>query len=266
MTIEPEVNKFKYQKDFIDYVNTLEKFSADTTSLYRSLKNPKIERIESYQSSYLGRVTSNLADTIFEECAHLFGHELVAHLLADFFKNEPPTAANLIDAPANLTVYLREGTTSRESLLFADLAEICLKRWAILIGPDPKLSPPSTSSNFSELFLLPSTDYVKPCAKHDLYSCWNQAQSKTDCISEEIFMEFSGVLLAKTSPTNFLVIAVPPELSPLVESMTQGSNLELAIDTLTQSTRELSQESLAATLQHLISTLVGSNILTTCRE
>jgi hypothetical protein len=266
MTLDLENKKFKYQKNFLEYLTNLEKFSACHTPLSRNLKDPKLNRIETYQSSYLGRITSNLADSLFEECTNLFGRELVSRVLADYFKCNPPTATNLIDAPDNLPTYLRSCSESKEALLFADLAEMCLKRWAILTGPDPKVSPACTDSNFSELFLLPSANFIKPSAHHDLYCCWNQSQSQSQSqkydIPEEIFNHSVGVLLAKTSPTQFFALAVSSEVYPFIEAMVQGTSLEEALETLAQSASEDPQQAIASTLQNLISTLAGSNIFT----
>ena len=262
MTVESKKKNFQYQKDFLEYLHSLEKFSSKKSPLQQSLNTTEIKRVETYQSSYLGRITSNLADTLFEECTNIFGRELVSKVLAGFFKSSPPTAANLIDAPNMISDHLRSSTHSKEYLLFADLAEICIKRWAILTGPDPKSCLPSANSSFSDLFLLPTTDFLKPCSQHDLYLCWNQSQTQSDEIPEEIFKQQCGVLLAKTSPTLILVIAVPTELYPLAESMIQGSSLEQAIENLTLCESDISQQSLAKALQSFIATLAGSHVLT----
>lgn len=262
MTIELKSETFKYQFDFIEYLASLEKFSSNETPLSESLKNVKINRIETYQSSYLGRITTNLADTLFEECANLFGRELVSRILADFFKHKPPTAENLIHAPNEISTYLRNRTDTKESMLFADLADICIRRWEILTGPDPIAFQPTAQTSFSELFLIPSADFVSPCAHHDLYHCWNEAQFASEVLAEKVFEEQRGVLLAKTSPTNFSVIAISPLLAPLVESMVQGSSLEQALERLTEGSAVRAEHLLTAELQDLITTFVSSNVLT----
>lgn len=263
MNKEKFEEEFRYQMEFVDYLNSLEKISHSKTRLASSLSDKYLYRLETYQSSYLGRITSNLSDTLFQECQNLFGQELVAQVLAGFFKVTPPTETNLIDAPRKLTEYLRNNTSSKESLLFADLAEICIRRWAILIGPDFEASTPSTDTPFSDLYLLRSTELVKPCAHHDLYLCWLSSQSKDAEIPEDIFQQSSGVLLAKTSPTDFIVVAVSSSVLPLVEALNRGLSLEQALDAFTEHESEAtSQKTLFDDVQSLITSLAASKILT----
>lgn len=262
---DPREN-YDYQRHFVDFINTLEKPSAKNSRILASIDDKFAYRLETYQSSYLGRITTNLAESLFEECQSLFGNELTSQILAGFFKNNPPKANNLINAADRLPEYLRTHTDSPQSLLFADLSEICIQRWALLTDADPTRQAPTQHVSLDSLYLMRTARLIKPCAHHNLYACWTLAQLHTVQIPNSVFEKSSGVLLAKTSATELSVIDVPMEIVPLIEALRNGASLSEAVQFLASHARGYAEAELNHEVQRIIAALASCNALTLSHE
>jgi len=262
MTTEPPPFDFKYQNQFVEWMTALDSRDPDASPMAREICENTVYRLEAYQSSYLARVTSTLSDTLFEACENLFGIELVSQLLAGYFKLHPPHAENLTDAPQGFPQYLRAQVKSREGLLFADLADVCLQRWKMLTAHDPKQQIPTAETPLSRMAVLSPAAYIHPCSNHDLSAAWGFAQEKTNAIlNESVFIEVRGVFLVKSSPTDFSVIGIPLALSSMAKSLASGDSLEAAIDELS-SNANADGESIAPLVQHLVACFSAGGLLT----
>lgn len=274
-----------YQNDFLNWLTALDERSGGESELAQWVKPEYLHRLETYQSSYLGRVTANLSDTLFEACENLFGKELVAQVLAGFFKENPPRASALTSAADTLPARLRATHVEREALLFADLAEICIVRWKVLTGEDPPQRPFDSVGNgnanidLSAVYLSPQAHVVWPCAQHDLSEAWMLAQStqstqstqsaqsaQASTVPEHLFNNVTGVILAKSSPTDFHVIAVPGGLEGFVRGLAAGFSVEQAIEKLEQQLETLPDSGaghaeIAGQLQNLMHALTLMRII-----
>ena len=223
-------SELHYQKLFVDWLTSLDATPAAESGLAYLVKTKYLHRLDTYQASYLGRVTGNLSDTLFEACENLFGPELVAQILAGFFKASPPQADLITDAANGLPAMLRQTQTAAEALLFADLAEICIARWRILTSADSVHAPIPEGHPLNQVQLSKNVHLIWPCARHDLSETWTLAQRKIDSgLPAGIFSQEVGVLLAKSSSVSFHVVAVPERLRTLVQSLVNGADVESAV-------------------------------------
>lgn len=228
-------SELQYQKLFVDWLTSLDTTSAADSRLSHLVKTKYLHRLDTYQASYLGRVTGNLSDTLFESCENLFGRDLVAQILAGFFKLNPPQSDSITAAADGLPAMLRQTQTSAEALLFADLADICIARWRILTGADSSQTPVPDGTPLSKLHLSQCAHLIWPCAQHDLSETWILAQNKmTSELPGSLFSKEVGVLLAKSSPVSFQVISVPASLRVLAQALLNGADVESAVLNLEQ--------------------------------
>lgn len=262
-----KVDSFEYQRTFIEWLTALNESSGAHSPVASFVKPQYRYRLDTYQSSYLGRITANLSDTLFEPCENLFGRDFVAQVLAGFFKAQPPTSASLTSAAEGLPELLRSGETSREALLFADLLELSQLRWKILIERDsPVQRAVQEDTALSDLHLIRSARLLLPSGVHDLSEAWTHAQNQQiSNIPEVIFSEQRGVLLGKSSPLHFHVITVPNELEAFVKALVAGSSVEQAVEHLEQEllSRSISieQTHVEAQLQNLLRVLTQLTFL-----
>lgn len=262
MSNEPSACPFRYQEQFVEWMTALDSRAPEASLLVGELCEQTVYRLEAYQTSYLARVTSTLSDTLFEACENLFGIELVSQLLAGYFKLHPPKAEKLTDAPQGFPQYLRAQVQSREGLLFADLADVCLQRWKMLTAHDPTQQFPTVDTLLSRMAVLSPAAYIHPCSSHDLSAAWGFAQEKANAIlSESIFKETRGVFLVKSSPTDFAVIGIPSVLSSMAKALASGESIETAIDELSRSA-SADGENTALLVQHLIACFSAAGLLT----
>lgn len=241
--ITREFNKTQiYQEKFVEWLSALDDCSPEQCTLAEYIQAKSIYRLNTYQSSYLGRITANLSENLFEFCENIFGKELVTTLLATYFKHHPPRSESLTDAPVGLPETLRQQTSAPESLLFADLAEVCIQRWKILTSEDPVILLPNSDTSLNELKLIKQSSYIQPCGEHNLFSVWEASQVKQSAFkSQTFFSECIGILIAKTSPIDFIALRVPKELSALVNALIEDKTAEQALSILSESFSEESE-------------------------
>ena len=260
---------FQYQRELIEWLTALDERSGSEAPIASFIKQDTLHRLDTYQASYLGRITANISETIFEACENLFGKELVSQILASFFKIHPPRAETLTEAASALPNFLRTTDASPEALLFADLAELSLKRWQILISEDPTHTQPAGNAPLSRLCLQAQAAYLSPAGHYDLSEAWNTAQkpisSDVDNLSEAIFASRKGIIFGKTGATEFVVVGVPDPLATFARALMRGASVEMAIDALEQSlsqnSSELQQENATALLQLLLQALSTTRLL-----
>lgn len=225
---------FHYQEDILRWLTALDARSGRESGLEKYVLENHLYRLDTYQSSYLGRITINLTDTVFEPCAKLFGRDFVCSLLAAFFKSHPPVSPTLTAAAAELPNHLRSHGETRESLLFADFAALCLERWELLIGPDPQFQRISLAdSSLSWVYLIPQSRFIAPCGAHDLANAWIDAQNAVALqMPTRLFESTCGVLLTKTSATDLHVISVPESLIQFAGALVAGHSIEDSVGIL----------------------------------
>lgn len=260
MSEADESKIFAYQNEFINWLTALNEIQGANSSIGTFVTPNVVHRLETYQSSYLGRVTTNLAQTLFEPCENLFGKEYVFHILASFFKAHPPRSDALTAAADALPQFVREHQSRREDLLFADLAEICIHRWKILIEIDFEPRLPQTDTPLEEVFLKQNSVFLEPSGTLDLAEVWLWAQEKRSThIPLEFFEKSSGVLLSKDTALDFLVVGVPEQLMPFARALTLRQSIQDAIEVLDEALDENSDDSqVSLTLRdflHVLSSL-----------
>lgn len=226
---------FRYQQELVAWLTDLNGCSGLESGLEKFILPAHLYRLDTYQSSYLGRITINLAKTVFEPCANLFGTEFVCLVLAGYFKTLPPASDALTSAADGLPEVLRKDEINREALLFADLCEICIRRWTILTSADPQ----SSTCNFvhedlHRVFLKKETLLVRPSSRHDLAFAWSLTTQSNPAagLPDSIFAAVSGVLLCKSTATEFHVTEVPETLMVFCSSLTEQMSVASAIDVL----------------------------------
>jgi len=226
-----------YQQDFITWLTALDERNAWDCAVAALLKDDCVYRLSAYQGSYLGRVTKNLSETLFEPCEKIFGKDEVFRVLASFFKLHPPSTDSLTDAALALPSFIRAQQVRPEVLLFADLVEVSLIRWRLLTGDDPSEKRLDVAAPLSNVFLLSTAHYIHPTGHHDLGRTWQvstgaEAMLPNADVWQEILAEKVGVILAKTSPTMLSVVSVPPALVSFVTALIEGHSVEDAIEAL----------------------------------
>jgi hypothetical protein len=259
---EQNNNPFKYQKHFVEWMTSLDERTPENSGLQDIVSPDSLYRLETYQSSFLSRISNNLCETLFEACENLFGVELVAQILAGFFKFNPPTAESITEAPNALPSYLRATAKTREALLFSDLAEISIKRWKILTALDPRVVQPNELTPLHQLHLVKPSAYIQACSKHDLATAWQLSESKiSGGLPESLFEKCTGVLIAKSSPTDLTILTVPEQLQCFVQALVQGSSVEHGIDVLEQSSVG-NEEVCIMLMSEMMTALQAQNLLT----
>lgn len=250
---------FDYQKQFVEWLTALDERTPSESVIAESLHASSVYRLNAYQESYLGRVTSSLSETLFEACENLFGAERVAQVLASFFKTHPPSAESLTSAADRLPTFLRTLGDSRDALLFADLAEMSLLRWRLLTAEDPIVVPPSASASLSQLRLVRPAAFVAAGGHHALDRAWDWAQKpcEAEVLPEDIFEQKRGVLLVKASAWEFSVVGVPPSLELFVCSLVNGRTVEEALGCLENDDSDV----LAQLVQQIVARLAGCRLL-----
>ncbi|MEN9529053.1 MAG: hypothetical protein RI932_926 [Pseudomonadota bacterium] len=227
---------FKYQWSFVEWMTSLDARTPAESELRDVVTAESLYRLETYQSSFLSRISSNLSETLFEACENLFGVEVVAKVLAGFFKFHPPTAESITDAPAQLPEHLRATAHTKEALLFADVADVCMRRWRILTAADPHAVSPTEDTPLEAVHLMSPSDYIAPSGQHDLAAAWESGAEKPfEYLPDSLFGDSAGLLLVKTSPTDLTFVRVPIQLNEFVRALVAGLSIEQAVDALEQS-------------------------------
>ncbi|MBM3382920.1 MAG: hypothetical protein FJY29_10810 [Betaproteobacteria bacterium] len=227
---------FIYQWSFVEWMTSLDARTPLESELCDVVTSESLYRLETYQSSFLSRISSNLSETIFETCENLFGAEVVAKVLAGFFKFHPPTADSITDAPIQLPEHLRATADTKEALLFADVADVCMMRWRILTAEDPHGVSPRGDTPLDAVHLLSPSEYIAPSGKHDLAAAWEAGSEKTsEHLPDSLFNDSAGLLLVKSSPTDLTFVRVPTKLNEFVRALVAGLSIEYATDAFEQS-------------------------------
>lgn len=253
---------FKYQRDFVEWLVALDERRGSDSPVAEVVMEQFLYRLEAYQGSYLGRVTANLSSTLFEACEKIFEKEFVQQVLAAYFKEHPPMASVLTEAANGLPDFLRAQKMTREALLFADLVEVSLLRWKVLTGKDPVAVAPSPSTPLSEVHLVGCSAYVPASGQHDLFSAWEfSAEVFAKGIPEEIFENRVGALIAKISPLEFTLVAVPAPLHRLAEILVDGGSVEDAVSGLVADAAG-SDSGLPELLQSFLAKITSSGLMT----
>jgi hypothetical protein len=226
---------FQYQKDFVAWLTELNEKSGLSSGMEKHIRSKYLSRLDTYQSSYLGRITVNLAETVFEPCVRLFGRDFVCRVLASHFKTYPPENSTLTSAADFLPEVLRVGIDHPEAMLFADVCEICIRRWKILTSIDPvHTSFDFNTEDLDTVYLKSEVELITPCAKHDLSGAWLLAtqHESPESLPADLFKTISGVLLCKSSPTQFHVVDVPQQLIAFCLALVEKRSVASAIDQL----------------------------------
>jgi hypothetical protein len=253
---------FKYQQEFVEWLVALDERRGSEAPVGAFVKQQFLHRLEAYQGSYLGRVTSNLSTTLFEVCEKIFDKDFVQQVLAAYFKEHPPTADILTNAAGGLPAFLRAQQSTREALLFADLVDVSLLRWNVLTGHDPVLVAPKSTSPLSEVYLVGASAYVPASGQHDLFAAWGCSADACEAgIPECVFEAQVGVLIAKPSPLEFSLVAVPGPLHLLAEILVNGGSVEDAVNGLAADDAA-NEEQLPQLLQIFLSKLTSSGLMT----
>lgn len=208
-------------------------------------------RLETYQTSYFGRITQALCESLFSPLEVLFGRECVVEVLATHFRDNRPSTPALARAALGLPEALRTAVSpasidteaSALRLLFSDLIAVCLLRWEILtLTPDPRISAEFTQTLSSAAAgeakrmrcrVRGTAVWVMPSGHHDLALAWKLGQ-EGDCmrLPSEIFEARTGCMLVKVSALQFCVFEVPETLAPLATALCAGLSLGKGLEIL----------------------------------
>lgn len=184
-----------------------------------------LERLNAYRHGYYGRVVSVLASTIFEPAARVIGQNVLEEKLADFFTKNPAGDSQLVEAASAISKYYAE---SEKSL--AELFEMCLLRWKVLIGPDPV---PLSQSNNLELIFLQTAAKFKQKNKNN-----------------------QSVLLFKSAPYALESLLVPQSLVAFVKHLQTGHSVAKSLEYCEKTCEDLPNNS---ELSEFIATVASKN-------
>jgi hypothetical protein len=255
---------FQYQIHFMVWLTDLDDRRAAESLLSNSVDERYLHRLETYQASYLGRITANLSETIFEACENLFGKEFVAHVFAGFFKSQPPRAADLTSAADELPAILRQSNQSREALLFADVADLCTRRWSILTDTDDNDTQATDQHSLENIFLRSGSQLLMPSGAHDLAAAWSHAAySNNGSLPEIIFTQRRAVLLGKNHHLQFQVVAIAEPFEPFAQALIDGLSVAASVDILESelALKKADESDLTEEFQNLLATLTQLDLL-----
>lgn len=197
--------------------------SADAGNVRPLLTSDSAPRLRVYQESYYTRLSRNLTATLLDRPAELFGKTRVERLLVDYFAAIPPSARLMTETLASLPAFCASHPWTREAPHVIDVLRLALVRWQVLIARDP--GDAATSGAPEDLVL--DDDAVLFEAATPAYSLW---------VTEEDGAAIAdipeAVLVAKTSPTDLLMLAIPEGALPLARALASGRTIAEALDTL----------------------------------
>lgn len=253
-----------YQVHFMEWLTALDDRHIAETVLSDLVDENYLHRLETYQASYLGRITANLSETVFAACENLFGREFVTHVLAGYFKSQPPRAADLTSAADSLPNMLRQSNESREALLFADVADLCVRRWSVLTDADDHAPPATDEHSLEQIFLRTGSQLLKPCGVHDLAAAWSHsARADSELLPEIIFAQKRAILFGKNHQLKFQVVAIAEPFETFAEALVNGFSIAASVDALESelSTKKFAESGLTEDFQNLLTTLAQLGLL-----
>lgn len=253
-----------YQVHFMEWLTALDDRRGAQSPLCDSVDENHLHRLETYQASYLGRITANLSETVFEACENLFGKEFVTHILAGYFKSHPPRAAELTSAANTLPNVLRQSNESREALLFADVADLCIRRWSVLTDSDDNSPQANDTHPFEQIFLRTGAQLLKPSGAHDLAAAWSHAaHTDNEILPEIIFSQRRAVLFGKNDHLKFHVVAVAEPFETFAQALVDGLSIAASIDSLESelAKNETAESNIPEEFQSLLATLTQLGLL-----
>ncbi len=219
-----------FEFDQLSIIKTVQSLAGPETRAHvdRLFTAQSAHRVELYQRSYLGRLVGNIAASVLEQLARVFGKQVLLDVLVRFFTKDPPSSILLTESIIGLADFVRNSGSSLYHELFATLVELSIAAWDLVHGCDP--SPIDAALNtFEQAFLKGPFYFHKAKAAVDLFAAWVAAQQTVVDTDQFINHIASGVLLVKTSPLRSVSIRVLPSLEPLVEGLKRGWSVHKSI-------------------------------------
>ncbi|MBX9704567.1 MAG: hypothetical protein K2X39_10475, partial [Silvanigrellaceae bacterium] len=154
-----------------------------------------------------------------------------------FFIENPAQNSEIIGTILNLPYYIRERANTIEAYLLADMIQIAIDRWYILISKDDDffaLNNDIKSKNISHIFLKKTHKIIIPTKQIDVFNAWvdcDEAQEGQQLTPIKYCKKNKkGILLYKISPIQLKYIEIKQEFINFIKFLSQGYSIEEAID------------------------------------
>ncbi len=216
-----------------------------------------------YVHGLVGRWTA-LVETSFRRAVCLWGKDLVAQVLFEYARENPPRTADTTRAFAGLPTFVRHHIEFQQIKGLADFLEACSLYWELLEGEDPKAKPAGEPAlqhylqHPAKLFMPSEVDY-------DLFRLWQRSVDERYSVNDETDWNDPGqsqryLLFVKSSTRSVSVLPVESRMIGFYQSLVEGGNLETAIGQLA-SQGPMHESQLESQLAAHLKTLVSEGLL-----
>ncbi len=211
-----------------------------------------------YRNSYVSRPLDALGHTILERVSTLLGPAFVQTRLAEFLREEPPQHPIMVECLRGFSSWLRRKGWDDTHPEFAALVDLSLKRWDVLIGPDPEGDKGDAAPREeSELnFIHLQKNHALLVSTLPLYDLWMAGDPEK--MDQERWIPDQGqtVLFYKSSSIALETLQIPIHCVPFIQALSSGASLTRALQTImeSQATEASVFESLPPLLGHLQAT------------
>ncbi len=210
-----------------------------------------------YRNSYISRPLDALDNSILERVSMLLGSTFLQTLLAEFLREEPPQHPIMVECLRGFSSWLRQKGWDDSRPELAALVDLSLKRWDVLIGPDPETDKDAAPRDESDLhFIFLQNNHAFVLSTLPIYDLWLSGDPEPGDQERWIPAEAQAVLFYKSSPITLETLQIPIHCVPFIQALSSGASLGCALQTMMefQATEAYALESLPALLGHLQAT------------
>lgn len=221
-------------------------------------------RLEAYRTSCLARLTTHLSAQIIPKAQNFFGKDVCLALLFCYFSESPPRGLEVGSSIEGLLPFLEKTQRFSKIPYLRDLIEAELEYSQLLYGPDPVWrDEEGVELDLSQRRLSRLCRFLRPSVPISLPLLWER--SENDLSGEELCQVVEeladssevGILFLKVSPLDIEVYSVPSSLCEFFTSLSQGRNVQEAMESLPEN---LTEED-ASIFQNLLTQLSGAQAI-----
>jgi uncharacterized protein len=249
------------QSQFVKYIQSPNTPNSGQTPwpLFLQSLEPGFEKaLPVYRTCYFARVTSTLANTLFESASSLVSKEVLCGIVGRYLEQFPATQPNILDLARAVPIFAETLLdVSENAPWLPDFLQLCLIRWDTLVHT---LDPPQegTASNallnsdsWEQLSLVPHVSMF--ASNHPIYDLWLMAEEgsvttegigiEQTCVSaQQLPNGYNAVFVGKPEKNSLVMCRVPELLVPFATKLISGATLLESVSELESHSKNLQPE------------------------
>ncbi|WGL60242.1 hypothetical protein QEJ31_01310 [Pigmentibacter sp. JX0631] len=244
-----KIDELKELQNFflkVIYSNLDENYKNFTTEKEYTYFLPEtFHRIQAYRQSFYGRVSGVFSQTIFDLASALFGKSFIENYLIDYF-HKNPTPLNMTNSVKEFSSYLKAQEEIQNCPFVPDFISFCFIIHEILSAKNPLENTFSQNAPNAENIYLQKEHFLFT-SEWPILQLYNAAkdilnESENKENTPEFLAKFredkltqienksEDVILFKSNAWSLDVILIPKEFFPIINLLSQGLNLQQAVE------------------------------------